>query len=78
MSKVQFKLNKAGVREMLRSSGTANVCREHANKIAGRCGSGYEVSTYIGTNRANASVKAVTEEAIRENYENNTLEKALY
>ena len=78
MSKVQFKLNSAGVREMLRSNGTANVCREYANRIAGRCGSGYEVSTYKGTNRANASVTAVTEEAIRENYENNTLEKALY
>jgi hypothetical protein len=78
MSKVQFKLNSAGVREMLRSNGTANACREHANKVAGRCGSGYEVSTYIGTKRANASVMAVTEEAIRENYENNTLEKALY
>lgn len=78
MSKVEFKLNRAGVRELLRSTGTANACREHANKVAGRCGPGYEVSTYKGTTRANASVKAVTEEAIRENYENNTLEKALY
>ena len=78
MNKVIFKLNKAGVREMLRSNGTANVCREHANKVARRCGTGYEVTTYKGTNRANASVVAVTEEAIRENYENNTLEKALY
>ena len=78
MSKVRFKLNRAGVRELLRSTGTANACREHANKVAARCGSGYEVSTYKGTTRANASVKAVTEEAIQENYENNTLVKALY
>ena len=78
MSKMQFKLNSAGIRELLRSTEISNACREHANKVAGRCGSGYEVSTYKGTNRANASVVAVTEEAIRENYENNTLEKALY
>lgn len=78
MNKVQFKLNRDGVRELLRSNGTANACRDQANKIAERCGPGYEVSIYKGTTRANASVMAVTEEAIRENYENNTLEKALY
>lgn len=77
MSKVVFKLNRAGVRELLRSSEMMEVCEQHAKSVAARAGDGYEVSTYTGSNRVNASVKAATPEAYRDNLENNTLLKAV-
>lgn len=77
MSKVKFELNRAGVRELLRSQEAANVCRSYAAEVQGRAGDGYEVTTYIGRNRVNASVHAETYEARKDNYDNNTLLKAL-
>lgn len=77
MSRVDFKLNRAGVRELLRSGEMASICREHANKVKNAAGDGYEVTTYTGRNRVNASVHAETYEARKDNYENNTLLKAL-
>lgn len=76
MSKVKFELNRAGVRELLRSQEMMNVCRESANTIANRAGDGYEVDTYVGANRVNASVYAATPEARKDNLKNNTLLKA--
>lgn len=78
MSKVRFKLDRAGVRELMQSSEAQNVCMEYATQILNRCpsGLGYEVSSMVGATRANASVFAATPEARRDNYENNTLLKA--
>lgn len=76
MSKVKFVLNRAGVRELLRSSAAEAVCESYANEIRARAGDGYEVTTYVGKNRVNASVYAATYEARLDNYENNTLLKA--
>lgn len=77
MSKMKFKLNRAGVRELLKSGEMMGICQEHASQIAARAGEGYETSTYTGVNRVNASVKASTPEAVRDNLENNTLLKAV-
>ena len=77
MSKVKFELDRAGVRELLRSPEAASVCRSYAENVKGRAGEGYEVTTYTGRNRANASVHAETYEARKDNYNNNTLLKAL-
>ena len=76
MSKVKFELNRSGVRELLRGPEAMGICREYAMQIRGRAGDGYEVTTYVGPNRVNASVYAATYEARRDNYENNTLLKA--
>ena len=78
MSKVKFKLDRAGVRELMQSPEAVNVCTEYANAIMSRCpsGLGYEVSSMVGKTRANASVFAATPEARRDNYQNNTLLKA--
>ena len=76
MSKVVFKLDKAGVRELLQSAEMEAICRGHAEDIRGRCGDGYEVSTYTGKTRVNASVIAATPDARRDNAKNNTLLKA--
>ena len=53
------------------------MCKSYAVAVQGRAGDGYEVTTYTGRNRANASVHAETYEARKDNYENNTLLKAL-
>lgn len=45
MSKVVFKLNREGVRELLRSDEMMAVCQEHASAIAGRAGDGYRNSS---------------------------------
>lgn len=78
MSKVRFKLNREGVKELLQSPEAQSVCLEYANRIYSRCpaGLGYEVSVITGRNRARASVFAATPEARRDNYNNNTLLKA--
>lgn len=78
MAKTRIVLNKSGVREMLRSNEMMNICLEHANatmEAAG--GEGYEVTSYTGKNRVNASVRANTVKTIKDNLENNTLLKSL-
>ena len=76
MSKVKFELNRAGVRELLRSQEMMSVCKSYADGIRNRAGDGYEVDTFVGRNRVNASVYADTYEARKDNYDNNTLLKA--
>ncbi len=78
MAKIKFELNKAGVRQILQSPEMLNVCKEHAEAIRGRAGDGYEISTHSpGKTRVNVSVYAASEEALKDNYENNTLLKAV-
>lgn len=77
MSKLKIELNREGVRELLRSEEMKAVCREHANAIRSRCGVGYAVDDYTGTNRANAMVYADTADAQRDALENNTILRAL-
>ena len=77
MSKVKFELDKGGVRDLLRSQEALNVCKGYAETARNRAGEGYEVTTFVGRNRANASVYAETYEARKDNYDNNTLLKSL-
>lgn len=77
MAKVKFQLNRAGVRELLRSGEMMGICQEYAQGIQNRAGDGYEADTYIGKNRVNAMVYAATQKAKRDNLENNTLLKAV-
>lgn len=76
MSRVRFKLDRAGVRELMRSPEAMSVVTEYASQIQSRCGAGYELTTMVGATRVNASVFAATVEARRDNYQNNTLLKA--
>lgn len=77
MSKVRVELNSAGIRELLRSEEMQAVLEEQAEKIAGRCGTGYSHDTYLTGGRAVASAFAETPEAIRDNLENNTILRSL-
>ena len=74
-NKLKFKLNGAGVRELLQSPEMVNVLTGYADQVAEKAGDGFDV--YIGKNRANVSVVASTPEAESKNYKENTLLKAL-
>lgn len=76
MSK-KFELNRNGVAELLKSPAMIEILREKARGIKEAAGDGYEVSSYVGKNRANVSVKTKTKQAIRDNNKNNTLLKAM-
>jgi len=80
MSKVDFKLNRAGVRELLKSSEVQRICMEHANmtlQVASGSSSGYVAEPRNYLERSGAAVRADTCEARKDNYDNNTLLKAL-
>lgn len=74
MVKMKFELNRAGVRDLLRQCGP--VCMEEAQKVLARCGPGYSAGYRNYNERSGAAVFPATEEAWRDNLENNTLEKA--
>ena len=75
--RVKVVLNRAGVRELLRSAEMMQICAEHANRALQSLGAGYEVTTRTGKNRVNAEVRAETREAIADNARNNTILKAI-
>ncbi|MBQ8066746.1 MAG: hypothetical protein IJ201_00185 [Solobacterium sp.] len=77
MSKFKFKLNRAGVRELLRSPEMMAVCNGYAQSAMQALGDGYEISTHTGKNRVNAQIAARTYAAKKENAENNTILKAI-
>lgn len=77
MSKVYFVRNPSAFAELMKCPEMQDILRDTAETVRGRCGDGYEVSVYIGENRANASVVAETPEAKQDNWNNNTLLKAL-
>jgi len=77
MSKIKFKLNSAGVSAMLKSPEMQTVLTKQATAIKNRCGDGYEQDIYVGKNRANATVRATTYKARKDNMDNNTLLKAV-
>lgn len=74
----KFVLDKKGVGELLKSAEALELVTGYANEIASRCGEGYVVTQYPnGKTRVNASVITDTEEAMQDNYDNNTLLKAV-
>lgn len=75
--KVEVELNSAGIQELLKSSEIEAVCKEYADKVANRAGTGYEVNTQVGKTRVNAMVFADSFAARKDNLKNNTLLKAL-
>ena len=80
MSKVKFELNRAGVRALLKSPEAQHLCMEYANAALGRASAsstGYVVETRNYPERSGAAVRADTYEARKDNYDNNTLLKAL-
>lgn len=77
MSKMKFKLNRAGVAELMKSEAMQAVLADKAKDVRSRCGEGYEQDTYVGKTRANAMVSATTYQAKSDNMKNNTILKAV-
>ena len=77
MSKMRFELNRAGVRELMKSPEMMAVLREYAESKRSLLGDAFKVSCYVGTNRANASVYTTDTEAMQDNLQNNTMLKAM-
>lgn len=77
MADFKFKLNGAGVRELLQSGEMQSILSEYAASTASRAGDGYASSVHMGQKRAYANVYPDTHDAYTENLENNTLLKAL-
>lgn len=77
MAKSGFKLNYAGVGQLLKSAEMQKVLEEKATAVKNRCGDGYEQDIYAGKNRANAMVYADSYAAKRDNMKNNTILKAV-
>ncbi|HEL2431545.1 TPA: hypothetical protein TZW65_001872 [Streptococcus suis] len=77
MARTKFKLNRAGVRELMKSPEMQAVLTDKANGIRNRAGTGYESDIFVGKTRANAMVYADSFQAKRDNKKNNTLLKAV-
>lgn len=77
MAKVKFKLNKAGVRELLNSKEMRERIDREAEMVTGRAGAGYAYRMHSTGQRVAANVYAETWEAKRSNLKNNTLLKSL-
>lgn len=75
--KVVFKLSREGVRHLMSEDAMQAILEELAYGISQRCGAGFEVTTYVGKSRANASVHAATAEAYFRNLHGNTILKAM-
>lgn len=77
MSKVTIKLNRSGVRALLKSPEMESGLSQIAFAAANRLGDGYEASYYMAQTRAVASVSAESYAARKENADTNSILKAL-
>ena len=76
MSKIQVKINYAGVKELLKSAEMRAVLDGYANSVMRQLDDGYEIE-HRTTDRAVVAVGAVTAKARVQNSRDNTLLKAL-
>lgn len=76
-TKVRITLNKAGVREVLRSSEVQAELLRRAELIANAAGEGMVAESLIGASRARASVRTETLKAILAEAEDRALTSAL-
>lgn len=77
MSDVKIKLNRAGVRKLMKSPEMKTGLNQIAYAAKNRLGDGYEASFFTGKNRAVSQVSAVSADAIKENSKTNSVLKAL-
>lgn len=77
MGKVKIVLNRAGVRELLKSQGAGEICMEHARQIQGRAGEHYAVEVRRYPERTGAAVYPSDSEGYYDNLKNNTLVRSL-
>lgn len=78
MSDVRIVLNSAGIQELLKSQEIQQAVDEVCQRIADNAGPDYGHNVQIGKRRAVGRVYTATKNAMKDNYENNTLLKALH
>ena len=77
MSRVEIKLNRRGVNQVLKSPSMRKAAEKRARQIAAAAGPGYAVDSRIGRRRARASVFTKTYAARLDNSKRNTLLKSI-
>lgn len=77
MSKVDFELNREGVRELMLSDEMTSGLESLAASALAKLGEGYSMNTHKGQNRVNVEVTADTLAARKENATDNTILKAV-
>lgn len=77
MANVKVTLDIGAITELRKSAELQKICRELGEDIARRAGDGYEVYSYMGTDRCKTAVSTGSIRAIRDNAKNNTLLKAM-
>ena len=76
-SNFEFKLNSAGVRQLLKSEEMQSVLSEYGSEVASNAGSGFEKDERIYKKRAVVNVYPKTEHARIKDYKENSLLKAV-
>jgi hypothetical protein len=77
MAKVDFELNINGLRELMKGPEMQAALQEAGDAVASAAGGDYGVRVHVADYVAIANVFPDSQEAAKDNYENNTLLKAL-
>lgn len=75
--KLKFELNLAGLNELMKSAEMQGILQEAGNAVASAAGDDYGVRVHEASFVAIANVYPTSEAAAKENYEKNTLLKAI-
>lgn len=73
----EFKLNSAGVRQLLKSEEMQSILSEYGSEIASNAGSGFKKDERVYKKRAVVNVYPKTEHARIKDYKENALLKAV-
>ena len=77
MAKVEFELDINGLRELMKGPEMQGALEDAGNAVASAAGGDYGVRVHVASYVAIANVYPDSKEAAKDNYENNTLLKAL-
>lgn len=77
MSRIKVKLNKAGVRSLLKSAEVAEACMQEARQIQARAGENYEAEARRYPERTGAAVYPANADGYYDNLHNNTLLRSM-
>lgn len=77
MTKVEFELNMAGLRELMKGPEMQAALQDAGDAVATAAGGDHGVRVHVADFVAIANVYPDSKEAAKDNYENNTLLKAL-
>jgi hypothetical protein len=76
MEQIKIKLNRAGIRELLRSPGVQADLRRRGNAVASAAGPGHRVDSEVGRNRARCEVVTESFEAMAREARDRNLTRA--